>query len=572
METKRNRLYWEDKSDPERGSSMTTITVTYDSGETSTYPSGIRALDVLASSGKTDQPLVAALVDNELMSLGTELESDCRIRAVLADSAAGAAVYRRSLCFLLAIASRELFPGRRLIAGMAIGTGFYHYYFDEIPLTEAQVKKLAGKIGDLVTGDIPILREKWPWEKACDYFGKSGQLDSLALLENLNDSQIPLNECAGFRDLHIAPLVSSTGVLGIWELIPYHGGMLLRYPHKDKAGVIEPFEDVPLLYRISEEYKERGRVLGVGSVGVLNRLSASGRIKEYIMVAEALQNKKIAALAEAVASRADTVKVVLIAGPSSSGKTTTSKKLAIQLKVLGFEPIPIELDSFFIDRAKTPLDDEGKPDFECLEALDVAYLNELLLRLFSGDEVELPVYDFKAGARRGTGQTLKLSGHEILILEGIHGLNDALTPRIPRESKFKIYVSALTQLNLDDHNRISTTDYRLLRRMVRDHNFRGHSARATLAMWPSVQRGERAHIFPFQNSADAALNSALDYELGVLKVFADPLLRTIKPTMPEYAEARRIQAFLDNFMPIPAQHVPKDSTLREFIGESDFHY
>lgn len=551
---------------------MTQITVTYDSGETSAYPPGTKALDVLASSGKLDQPLVAVLVDNELMSLDTELESDCRVRAVLADSAPGAAVYRRSLCFLLAIASRELFPERRLIAGMAIGTGFYHYYFDETPLTETQVAALAEHISQLIAKDIPIRLEKWPWEKACDYFGKSGQLDTLALMENLNEPQIPLNECGGFRDLKIAPLVSSTGVLGIWELIPYHGGMLLRYPHKDKAGVIEPFEDVPLLYRISEEYKERGRVLGVGSVGVLNRLSASGRIKEYIMVAEALQNKKIAALAEAVAARADTAKVVLIAGPSSSGKTTTSKKLAIQLKVLGFEPIPIELDSFFIDRAKTPLDDEGKPDFECLEALDIAYLNELLLRLFSGDEVELPAYDFKAGARRGTGQTLRLSGHEILILEGIHGLNDALTPRVPRESKFKIYVSALTQLNLDDHNRISTTDYRLLRRMVRDHNFRGHSARATLAMWPSVQRGERAHIFPFQNSADAALNSALDYELGVLKVFADPLLRTIKPTMPEYAEARRIQAFLDNFTPIPAQHVPKDSTLREFIGESDFHY
>ncbi len=551
---------------------MTKISVLYESGESRRLALGTTAMAALEKEGPLPPGLVAVLIDNELKSLDVELESDCRIRPVVADSALGAPVYRRSLCFLLAIASRELFPERRLIAGMAIGTGFYHYYFDEIPLSEDQVASLAKRIAELVARDIPIRLEKWPWEKTCDYFAKSGQLDTLALMENLNDPQIPLNECAGFRDLKIAPLVGSTGVLDTWELIPYHGGMLLRYPHKDKAGVIEPFEDVPLLYRISEEYKERGRVLGVGSVGVLNRLSSSGRIKEYIMVAEALQNKKIAALAEAVAARADKVKVVLIAGPSSSGKTTTSKKLAIQLKVLGFEPIPIELDNFFIDRTRTPLDDEGKPDFECLEALDVAYLNELLLHLFSGDEVELPAYDFKAGTRRGTGQSLKLTGQEILILEGIHGLNDALTPKIPAESKFKIYVSALTQLNLDDHNRISTTDYRLLRRMVRDHNFRGHSARATLGMWPSVQRGERTHIFPFQNSADAALNSALDYELGVLKIFADPLLRTLKPTMLEYAEARRIQAFLDNFMPIPAQYVPKDSTLREFIGESDFHY
>ena len=551
---------------------MTQIAVSYDSGESISFPSGVRALDALAHAGRLDRPLVAVLIDNELRSLDTMIESDCRIRPVMTNSALGALVYRRSLCFLLAIASREIFPERRLIAGMAIGTGFYHYYFDEIPVSEAQVTALSEHIRGLISRDIPIHQEEWSWEEACDYFSKSGQLDTLALMENLNDPQIPLNECAGFRDLHIAPLVNSTGVLRTWELLPYHGGMLLRYPHKDSPDVLEPFEDIPLLYRISEEYKERGRVLGVGSVGVLNRLSASGRIKEYIMVAEALQNKKVASLAEAIAAKADRVKVVLIAGPSSSGKTTTAKKLAIQLKVLGFDPIPIELDNFFVDRSKTPLDAEGKPDFECLEALDIAHLNELLLRLFAGEEVELPIYDFKAGARKSSGQTLKLSGKEILILEGIHGLNDALTPKIPRESKFKIYVSALTQLNLDDHNRISTTDYRLLRRMVRDYNFRAHSAAATLAMWPSVQRGERAYIFPFQNSADEAYNSALDYELGVLKVFADPLLRTIKPNMPEYAEARRIQAFLDNFIPIPAQHVPKDSTLREFIGESDFHY
>lgn len=551
---------------------MTQITVTYDSGESVSYPLGVRVLDVLARAGSLEKPLVAALVDNELKSLDTELESDCRVRPVLTNSAPGALVYRRSLCFVLAIASRELFPARRLIAGMAIGTGFYHYYFDEIPLSDAEVSALVERMRSLIARDIPIYCEKWPWQRACDYFEKSGQLDTLALMENVNEPQIPLNECVGFRDLRIAPLVSSTGLLNTWELIPYHGGMLLRYPHKDAPDRLEPFEDDPLLYRISEEYKERGRVLGVGSVGVLNRLHSSGGIKEYIMVAEALQNKKIASLAEAVAARTGGSKVVLIAGPSSSGKTTTAKKLAIQLKVLGYEPIPIELDSFFVDRGRTPLDADGKPDFECLDALDVPYLNELLLRLFEGEEVEMPLYDFKAGARRSSGRKLKLSGQEILILEGIHGLNDALTPKIPRENKFKIYVSALTQLNLDDHNRISTTDYRLLRRMVRDYHFRGHNAMATLSMWPSVQRGERTYIFPFQNSADAAFNSALDYELGVLKVFADPLLRTIKPTMIEYAEARRIQAFLDNFMPIPAQFVPKDSILREFIGESDFKY
>ena len=552
---------------------MVQISVMYDSGEVLSYPVGAKASEAIAHAGNLPYPLVAVLVNNELKSLDTELESDCTLKPVMTNSTQGSTVYRRSLCFLLAIASRAIFPGRRLIAGMAIGTGFYHYYFDEKPVTALEAQALAERMEQLVAGDVPINLEKWPWEKARDYFKKSGQEDTLALIENLNESVIPLNECAGFRDLYVMPLVGSTGTLRTWELLTYHGGLLLRYPHKDTPDKLDTFEDVPILYKISEEYKERGRVLGVGSVGSLNRLTANKEIPEYIRVAEALQNKKIAALAEQIAARSGHIKVVLIAGPSSSGKTTTAKKLAIQLKVLGFEPIPIELDNYFLDRDKTPLDSEGKPDFECLEALDVDFLNQQLLDLFAGKQVELPYYDFKAGKRKFKGDLIQLvSGREILILEGIHGLNDALTPRIPKENKFKIYVSALTQLNLDDHNRISTTDYRLLRRMVRDNNFRGHSAQTTLEMWPSVQRGERTFIFPFQNSADAALNSALDYELGVLKVFADPLLRTIKPTVPEYAEARRIQAFLDNIIPIPAQYVPRDSILREFIGESDFHY
>ena len=551
---------------------MTQITVHYESGERLAYPSGVRVKDVLAKAGSLAHPMVAALVNNEIKGLDTLLTHDCKVSPVLANSAPGALVYRRSLCFLLAIASRQLFPQRRLIAGMAIGAGFYHYYADEQALSEAEVAALSERMRKLTEEKIPILPENWPWEAACEYFKKNYQLDTLALVENLNDPQIALNECAGFRDLHIHTLVSSTDLLSVWELIPYHGGMLLRYPHKDTPDRLDPFEDVPILYQISEEYKERGRVLGIGSVGRLNRLYATGGIKDYIMVAEALQNKKIAAMAEAVAKNSQKIKVILLAGPSSSGKTTSSKKLAVQLKVLGLEPIPIELDNFFIDRDRTPLDEEGKPDFESLQALDVAYLNELLLRLFDGQDVEMPIYDFKAGSRRSSGRRLRLSGHEVLILEGIHGLNEELTPKIPHDTKFKIYVSALTQLNLDDHNRISTTDYRLLRRMVRDYYFRGHSALATLSMWPSVQRGERRYIFPFQNSADEAFNSALDYELGVLKVFADPLLDTIKPTMPEYAEARRIEAFLDNFAPIPAQYVPRDSILREFIGESDFHY
>jgi uridine kinase len=285
-----------------------------------------------------------------------------------------------------------------------------------------------------------------------------------------------------------------------------------------------------------------------------------------------LQNKKIAAIADSIAERAGSVKVILLAGPSSSGKTTTAKKLSIQLRVMGFEPLAISLDDYFMDRERTPKDEKGEYDFECLEALDVEYLNEQLVALFGGQEIELPAFDFKSGTRRASGKRIALGGRRILVLEGIHGLNDELTPRVPKDQKFKVYVSALTQLNLDDHNRVSTTDNRLLRRMVRDYNFRGHSAEATLKMWPSVQRGERKHIFPYQNSADAAFNSAHDYEIGVLKIYAEPLLRTVKPTCREYSEARRLQSFLDAFTPIPAQSVPGDSILREFIGDSEFKY
>lgn len=552
---------------------MQNVKIMLEDGREIVRPAGIGIAALFEETGNAGagSPIVAALVNNELQALDAKIESDCRLVPVLADSTAGALVYRRSLCFLLAMAARRLHPGRRLIAGMAIGTGFYHHFEDEIALDAGEVSSLTACMRDLAALNLPIHKERWSWDRACAYFELQGQPDTLALVRNLNEPLIPINECDGFRDLRVAPLVASTGILDAWELIPYHGGLLLRYPHRGMGAVLDAFVDSPILYRIAEDYRERGRILGVGSVGRLHSLRSDG-MKEYIQIAEALQDRKIASIAETIAARKQRPRIVLIAGPTSSGKTTTAKKLSIQLKVLGLEPVPVELDNFFVDREHTPLDTEGKPDFESIRALDVEFLNDCLVRLFNGEEVMMPLFDFKSGSRKAQGRPLKLGGREILILEGIHGLNDALTPRIPHRDKFKLYVSALTQLNLDDHNRISTTDYRLLRRMVRDYLFRGHRPAATLSMWQSVQRGEREYIFPFQNSADEAFNSALDYELGVLKVFADPLLRMIKPTMPEYAEARRMQAFLDYILPIPAQYVPGDSILREFIGKSDFSY
>jgi uridine kinase len=550
---------------------MHQVTIRYPSGQSEAYPFGVKVSSVTSGLGPLKRPLAAVLLNNELQPLDASIITNCSIEPVLIDSSHGAYAYRRSLCFLAAIAARELFPERDLIVAQSIGYGFYHY-FEDGAAGSADIQRLEAKMRELVERDIPITMQWWSYDDAIRYFTSHEQEDTLLLLELTNESRIALNECAGFRDLYVTPLVPSTGVLKTFELMPYDQGFLLRYPRKENPDLIPEFIDDPLLYSITDDSRKRSAVLGVPSVGALNRLNTPKRIKDYISVAETLNNKRVAELADKIAARADKVKVVLIAGPSSSGKTTTSKKLSIQLRVLGYQPLVIGLDDYFVSRDKTPRDENGEYDFECLEALDVAYLNEQLVELFAGKEVELPAFDFKSGERKPSGRRIRLGERTILVMEGIHGLNERLTPRIPKDSKFKIYVSALTQINLDEHNRVSTTDNRLLRRMVRDNQFRGKSALDTLKMWASVQRGERLHIFPFQNEADAALNSALDYELGVLKVYAEPLLRSVKPMNAEYCEAKRLLNFLAFFAPISAQFVPQDSLLREFIGESSFKY
>ena len=559
---------------------METVSVNVDGYGEVVVPAGASAEFVLEqanlSAGPRSQknafPPLAVLINNELAPLSVPIDAPCSIKPVYPDSPMGTEVYRRSLCFILALAAKEIVPSRRLTVSMAIGNGYYHYFDDNEPVSAQLLEALSRRMRELVLSDLPIRIITRSWEEALEYFKNSNQSDTLSLMEYINDPFIRMNECNAFRDFHIAPLVPRTGLLSVWELIPYRRGMLLRFPHTKTPYEMDPFSDVPVLYDIAEEYEHKAKILNAESVGALNRINQSGNIQDFILVAEALQNKKLASIADRIGEKSDKTKVVLIAGPSSSGKTTTAKKLAIQLKVLGFRPIHIELDNYFVDRSRTPLDKDGKPDFECLEALDIEYLNQQLLDLFDGKEVELPLYDFKSGTRKASGRKISLSNNEILIIEGIHGLNDRLTPHIPAESKLKIYVSALTQLNIDDHNRVRTTDYRLLRRMVRDYNFRGHSAQATLGMWSSVQRGERLYIFPFQGSADIAFNSALDYELGVLKVFAEPLLQAVKPQHDEYPDARRIQAFISRISPISPQYVPSDSILREFIGGSVFKY
>ena len=561
-------------------STMNTLTVKIDGLNDISVPAGLSAEDIFeraglkkgSSEGKGAFSPLAVFVNNELAALSAPINANCSLSPVYPDSPMGAEVYRRSLCFLLAMAAREIVPKRRLMVSMAIGNGYYHYFDDSEPISPQLLEALSAHMRNYIASDLPIRIIMHSWNDALEYFDQSNQADTVALMEYINDPFVQLNECDGYRDLHIAPLVPCTGLLSVWELIPYRRGMLLRFPHTKNPYEMDPFSDIPVLYEIAEEYEQKAKVLNAGSIGALNRINQSGNIQDFVLVAEALQNKKLAAIADHIAETSYKTKVILIAGPSSSGKTTSAKKLSVQLRALGFKPIHIELDNYFVDRSRTPLDKDGKPDYECLEALDVEFLNQQLLDLFDGKEVELPAFDFKSGTRKASGNVISLKNNEILILEGIHGLNERLTPHIPAENKLKIYVSALTQLNVDDHNRVRTTDYRLLRRMVRDYNFRGHNARATLGMWSSVQRGERLYIFPFQGSANIAFNSALDYELGVLKVFAEPLLQAVKPHHPEYPDARRIQAFISRISPISPQYVPSDSILREFIGSSVFKY
>ncbi|MDR0450756.1 MAG: nucleoside kinase [Treponema sp.] len=537
-------------------------------------PSGTALKSLLPGLGVPEEKIAAVKVNNEILPLSARLDINASLEAVPIDSPEGAMIYRRSLSFLLAMAARNLFPDRSLYVGHSLGNSYYYTFISGQKPSEGEARQLKQAMRSLVKEDIAIDAACLAYGEALELFRKTGQEDTALLLDQHNSAVIRINRCKDFADIYVEPLVPRTGLLSAFDLLPYRDGFLLLFPGIGRGSFIDPFEDSPLISSIYEEYKKWGRILDVHSVGKLNRKDSDGSIRDYIRVAETFQARKLGEIARKIYDRRDSVRAVFIAGPSSSGKTTTAKRLAIELMVMGLKPIAISLDDYYLGSENAPLDENGQPDLECLEALDIPFFNRQLLDLFACKEAALPSFDFKAGRRRETGgkRVLMEEGRSILIIEGIHGLNEALTPRIDPALKFKLYVSALTQLNLDDHNRIPTSDNRLLRRMVRDYQFRGKDAAGTMTMWPSVQRGERKHIFPFQNSADAAFNSALDYEVSVLKYYADPLLRAVKPGSARYSEAVRLLSFLENFAPIPPQHVPGTSILREFIGGSEFKY
>jgi len=551
-----------------------TVNITFPSGKQKRFPTGTPVQNIIADSGFTNKPypLVAVKVNNDIASLTFRLEVNSSVTPVFVDSREGAKIYRRSLCFLLTIAAKELFPKQRLVIGHSLGNGYFYYFVGQKEVEGRDLKLIKEKMAEIVEADLPIRRRVISYKEAVAFYKRNNQPDTSLLLEHRNEPKIPVYECGSFLDLAHAPLAPRTGILRIFEIKKYASGFLLRYPDRERPDHITAFRDNPTLFSIYSEYKNWGSILKINCVGSLNTMISKGEIRQFIQIAEALHDKKIARIADQICEKREFIRLILIAGPSSSGKTTFSKKLAVQLRVLGRNPVTISLDNYFVSRQLTPRDQDNNYDFEALETIDIELLNNHLLKLFNDEEVSIPIFNFHTGKRRSKGSKMKLPQRSVLILEGIHALNDRLTPLISKENKYKIYISALTQLNLDDHNRISTTDNRLVRRLVRDYQFRGHSALDTFSMWESVQRGEALHIFPFQNSADSAFNSALDYELAVLKVQAEPLLMNVKPDSPYYNEARRLSSFLSNFKHIPLNWVPEHSILREFIGESGFKY
>ncbi len=554
---------------------LNTITVTLDGGAQVRCAVGTRVRDLLPQHRSQEGlDYVGALVNNDAVSLSYPVEVDSTVVLLTRADSQGFQIYGRSVCFLLAKVVKELFPDGRFAIEHSLGSGFFCSFGvnGDAGITEPQLQAIDTHMRAVVDRDVPIERRKIAFTQVVQRFEREKQWDKFNLLRFSNPPKVATYWCEEFSDLDHGPLASSTGALSLFKLILYSQGFVLQIPDRDRPKELPPFEPQPHLFEIFKEHKKWGRLLGVNTVGRLNEIIAGREIGDFIKISEAFHEKKIAEIADHIYKNREAIKWALIAGPSSSGKTTFAMRLAVQLRVNGLRPVTISVDNYFVDREKTPTDEHGKLDFENVETVDLALLNEHLAQLDKGGDVKVPSFNFEKGKREYKGDKLKIEPDQIVLIEGIHGLNPRLTQAIPQAHKFRIYISALTQLNLDSNNRISTTDNRLVRRMVRDNNFRGNSALTTLNMWPSVRRGEQKWIFPFQQEADIAFNSALDYELAVLKPFVEPVLAEIKPHHPQYAEARRLQAFLSSFLSVPEQAVPPTSILREFIGHSSFHY
>lgn len=542
-------------------------------GETREYPAGTTFAEIVEPYQKVSEaPVILVTVNGKLKELHKKLKYDSRIGFVTTKDNIGHQTYKRSACMILLKAIYDI-AGKEQVDNVVIhysvGSGYYFTMKGSKIPDQKFLDQVKARMHEIVEAKLPIEKRTVSTDEAIALFHKHRMYDKEQLFRYRRVSRVNLYRIDTFEDYFYGYMANHTGYIRYFDLKPYDEGFVLELPEREKPDVIPPFLPEEKIFRVQKESQEWVEKLNISCVGDLNDRITKEGIRNILLVQEALQEAKISNIARKICETGNK-KFVMIAGPSSSGKTTFSHRLSIQLTAHGMKPHPIAVDNYFVNREHTPLDEYGEKDYECLQAIDVEQFNQDMLALLRGDRVELPVYNFKTGQREYRGDFLQLGKEDVLVIEGIHCLNDKLSYALPVENKFKIYISALTQLNVDEHNRIPTTDGRLIRRIVRDARTRGISAKDTIARWPSVRRGEEANIFPFQEQADVMFNSALVYELACLKLYAEPLLFGIDKKEPEYVEAKRLLKFFDYFVAVPSEDVPHNSILREFVGGSCF--
>ena len=533
---------------------------------------GTKVLDLFSQEiNKRNNEIIACKFNNEVKSLNFEINSNGKIELIDITNKDGMRIYKRGLIYIIAKAFSELYPE----ALLTVNYQLYHSMLceiDNLKITDEMIKKVNKRVKEIIENNIPITKKIMTKEEAVKFYDKEKTLKGKLQLDLEQKKEVTLYCCEDYYNYFYGVMPISTGCIKKYELLKYHDGFLIRYPSRKDPNNLPKFIECPKLLETLDEYEDVHKILGVNTLYRLNTIIKKDAIKDYILLDEALHEKKIAGIADSIAKN-KSLKVILIAGPSSSGKTTFAKRLALQLRINGLKPKTISVDNYFVERAETPVDENGDYDFENIKAIDTNLLNNDLLKLLNGEEIKAPTFNFHTGSKEYSDEnTMKLEKDEILIMEGIHCLNDELTYLIPKAQKFKIYISCLTVLNIDYFNRISTTDTRLIRRIVRDYQFRGYSAMHTLKMWQSVNNGEAKNIFPYQEEADVMFNSSLIYELSVLKDYAMPLLKEISQEEKEFSEAKRLYSMLSYFESIPEKEVPSNSLLREFIGGSIFGY
>jgi len=514
---------------------------------------------------------VSAKVNNKVEGMRYRVWRNKDVEFLDLYSSSGRRAYTRTLFFVLCKAVRDLYPEGSVVIDIPVSNGYYCDMHIGRAVTLQDVEALRKRMQEIIDAAIPIRRRECPTEEAIKIFKELGTHSKVKLLEGLGQLYTVYYDLDSYVDYFYGTMLTNTSELYLFGLEKYFNGILLRIPSESDPGVLGELIHQDKMFEVFQEHHRWQRILGIGTVGAFNEAIANGNAGEIINVSEALQEKKISRIADEIANRKG-IKMVLIAGPSSSGKTTTCKRLSVQLLTNGIRPVPISLDDYFLDRDKTPKDENGEYDFESLYALNLPLLNEQLTALFAGEEVELPKYDFPTGKSIRSGKRLRLGENEILVVEGIHALNPELTAQVPKEQIYRVYASALTTILLDTHNYVPTTDNRLLRRIIRDHKYRGVSATETIRRWPSVRKGENKWIFPYQENADAMFNTAMIYELAVIKTQAEPLLEAVPENCEEYAEAYRLRKFLRYFSPLSFDTLPPTSLLREFLGGSSFKY